>query len=112
LATADFDDVVGSGYTIIDCYTDWCGPCKVISSTYAELAVANAGAPVKFVKYDAASDPKRSSKLNIKALPTFLAMKDGVEVGRMTGAKKTELAQFVAQHAAAAAAGVPASVAA
>lgn len=102
LSSADFDDHIGSGYHIIDCYTDWCGPCKMIAPKFAELADAHAEAPITFRKYDCQSDPKRSSALGIKALPSFLAFKDGVEVGRMVGSKKDELERFVEEHRAAA----------
>jgi thioredoxin-like negative regulator of GroEL len=30
----------GSTYTIVDFYADWCGPCKVISPVFEQLAAA------------------------------------------------------------------------
>ena len=103
LASGEFDETISAGFAIVDCYTDWCGPCKLIAPKFAELAEQHADVPsLAFYSYNAQLDPKRSSALNIKALPTFLAFKDGVEVGRMTGSKKEELARFVAEYAAAA----------
>lgn len=73
----------------------------MIAPKFSELA-ATATPHVRFAKYDCQSDPKRSSALGIKALPSFLAFKDGVEVGRMVGSKKDELERFVEEHRAAA----------
>lgn len=66
---------------------------------------------MRFAKFDCQSDPKRSSALAIKALPSFLAFKDGVEIGRMVGSSKDELRKFVATHRAAAETAVPAAAA-
>lgn len=82
----------------------------MIAPKFNELA-ATAAPHVRFAKYDCQTDPKRSSALGIKALPSFLAFKDGVEVGRMTGSKKEDLERFVLEHreAAMAAGGVTAA---
>jgi thiol-disulfide isomerase/thioredoxin len=108
LPAAEFEAYVASGFCIVDCFTDWCGPCKLIAPKYYELAAQThaAGAPLRFAKFDCQSDTRRSSALAIKALPSFLAFHNGVEVGRMTGSKRDELEKFVATHAAAAAAAV------
>lgn len=95
---AEFDAVVGSGYTLVDCYTDWCGPCKLVAPFWGELAAESAGAPLQFRKFDCQSDARRSSGLAIKALPSFLAFKDGVEVGRIVGSNKDAMRQFVEEH--------------
>jgi len=89
---------------IVDCFTDWCGPCKLILPdlvAYSE-ELGEKGCVVKFNcnKYN----KELGVKLNIKVAPTFLIYQDGEQVGKMTGAKvdklKTIVADLMAQQVA------------
>jgi thioredoxin 1 len=43
----------GNTYTVIDFYADWCGPCKVISPIFEQLAAQESKAGrLAFVKVD------------------------------------------------------------
>jgi len=43
----------GSTYTVVDFYADWCGPCKVISPVFEQLATAESKpGKIVFAKVD------------------------------------------------------------
>ena len=86
----DFDQLVSDadkGLVIIDCYADWCGPCKRLapqldeySSTFAEEEKVN------FYKLNIEDLADTTSKLEIQSMPTILFYKNAVYQGRFTGA--------------------------
>lgn len=70
---------------VIDVYTDWCAPCKDMAPIIDELGQSLSG-KIKFLKLNAAEEATLANDLNIKAVPTFLLIKDGQIVKRLTGA--------------------------
>lgn len=89
----------GSDLVIVDFYTDWCGPCKLM---YPELVLMqeelrNQG--VQIVKLNCNRQNKAIGKaLDIRAAPTFFLYKNGEKVASMTGAKLAELRALVRKH--------------
>ncbi|WOH07949.1 hypothetical protein DCAR_0727384 [Daucus carota subsp. sativus] len=71
---------------VLDMYTQWCGPCKIIAPKLAELAQEYSD--VVFLKMDCNQDNKPLAKeLGIKVVPTFKIIKNGEIVKEVTGAK-------------------------
>ena len=74
----------------MDCYTSWCGPCKVMASTvFMEEEVGEYMNP-RFVsvKYDMEKGDgvELAKKYGVKAYPTFVILKaDGEEMHRIVG---------------------------
>jgi len=89
------DKVLGhEGETVIvDVWASWCGPCLAIAPMF-ELLSENYDA--KFVKLNADENYEAMGALNVKALPTFIAIKDGEVVGRQVGGRNLEA--FIKQH--------------
>jgi thioredoxin 1 len=76
---AAFDETKkGNKLVVVDFYADWCGPCKRIAPIIEELAKENAG--VFFCKVNVDDNEKLTQELDISAMPTFIFLKDGVEV--------------------------------
>lgn len=71
--------------TVVDYYTTWCGPCKqmapVVEKTAAEMP------DVKFAKINIEEEDSEgaANKAAVSAVPTFIAYRKGVEVGRLEG---------------------------
>jgi thioredoxin 1 len=85
LTPEDFWDYVNGNkdaLTVVDFYTDWCGPCKAIYPKLLELSAAEPS--VNFVKFNCKSIFAKD--LGIKALPTFQLYRGGEKVAEMTGA--------------------------
>lgn len=78
--------IAQDGLTVIDFYTQWCGPCKLIAPRVEEMAQDIPEA--KFGKLDLtnmAGAPAFTKERAVKALPTFHLYKGGEKVNQMTG---------------------------
>lgn len=64
---------------------EYCGPCKIIKPILDEV-VKNYGEKLKFEDVDTYnSDPQILTNAGIRAVPTMILTKDGVEVWRHVG---------------------------
>ncbi|KAJ4757573.1 Thioredoxin [Rhynchospora pubera] len=80
----------GDKVVVLDMYTQWCGPCKIIAPRYQELSEKNLD--VVFLKLDCNQDNKPLAKeLGIRVVPTFKILKEGKIVKEVTGAKIDDL---------------------
>ena len=61
----------GSRPAVIDFYTTWCGPCKMMAPVVESLAQHYAG-KVDFYKVDIDQEPELASVFGIRSIPTFL----------------------------------------
>ena len=64
---------------------DWCNPCKQTKPIVEELNREQIMA--KFFINDVDSDIEMAKDFEIRSVPTFVVMKDNVEIHRTTGAK-------------------------
>ena len=72
---------------------DWCGPCKKVRPIVEQI---NQDSTIKFQLVDVDSELELVKAFEIKSVPTFIIIKDGEVVNRVTGAKtKQELLEFL-----------------
>ena len=64
---------------------DWCNPCKQTKPIVEELNREQIMA--KFFVIDVDSDIEMAKDFEIRSVPTFVVMKDNIEIHRTTGAK-------------------------
>jgi thioredoxin 2 len=69
---------------VMDCYADWCGPCKIMAPILDEFARERQG-DVLVTKLDTDRNPATAQRFNIRAIPTLLVFRQGREVARHTG---------------------------
>ncbi|KIY50532.1 thioredoxin [Fistulina hepatica ATCC 64428] len=94
----EFTTLINSGKTvIIDFWATWCGPCRAISPIFERLSEeeAFATAGVEFYKVDVDEQQQISEEVKIKAMPTFIAFKDGNVIEQMIGANPNQLMALV-----------------
>lgn len=78
-----FDSIVAShDVVLVDCYADWCGPCKMLEPTIEALA---AETPAAVAKVDTEAQPFLAQQLGVQGLPTLLLYVDGDPVKRLVG---------------------------
>src|SRR6266576_6609919 len=69
---------------IVDCWAEWCGPCKMIAPLLDEIAKEKAES-VKVAKVNVDENQSLSSKFNIRAIPSLLFFKNGQLRDQITG---------------------------
>ncbi|PIN23221.1 Thioredoxin [Handroanthus impetiginosus] len=75
---------------VLDMYTQWCGPCKIMAPKFQQLSEKYKD--VVFLKLDCNQENRPLAKeLGIKVVPTFKILKDSKIVKEVTGAKFDDL---------------------
>lgn len=69
---------------IVDFWAEWCGPCKMLTPIFTELA-SEYKDKVKFAKVDIDNNPQVASSYRVNSIPTLLFVKDGKIVEQHTG---------------------------
>jgi thioredoxin 1 len=86
---SDISEIPKSGFVVIDFFATWCGPCKRVAPFFEKLAEEYVG--MKFLKVDVDESAEIAEEFQIRAMPTFVFLKDGVVVKRVEGADMAQL---------------------
>jgi thioredoxin 2 len=71
---------------LLDCWAEWCGPCRMIAPVLDELAAESNGR-YRITKLNVDENPRTSEQFDIRSIPTMLIFKDGALVDRIVGAQ-------------------------
>ncbi|CAM6041197.1 unnamed protein product [Sphagnum compactum] len=82
---------------VVDFTATWCGPCRIMSPIFIELSKKYPG--LIFLKVDVDEVPDVTSAWEIRAMPTFLFIKEGKQIDKIVGANKDELDRKVQHYA-------------
>ncbi|XP_046980956.1 thioredoxin-T-like [Schistocerca americana] len=86
----------GSNLVVIDFFADWCGPCKAIAPKFEELSQKYPD--VVFLKVNVDDNESIAVTYDVKAMPTFVFIKDGKTLDSFAGANVDKLTQLLVQH--------------
>lgn len=68
---------------LVDFWASWCGPCKMLAPTIAEIAEEHD--EIKVCKVNVDDEPALARKFAIMSIPTLLVFKDGELVNKGIG---------------------------
>ena len=86
--TFDTEVLQSEKTVLIDFYTDWCEPCKILSPIIEEIALENPN--IKVVRINVDNELTVSMKYQIMSIPTMVVIKDGKETNRLIGVVSKE----------------------
>jgi thioredoxin 1 len=76
-------------FLVVDCWAEWCGPCKMIAPIIHELSIEQRGRMV-FGKLNTEENAVIPAEFDIRSIPTMLVFKDGELAERIVGAMPKE----------------------
>ena len=89
-----FTEITAKGYTLVDFFATWCGPCKMLSPILEELDAEFSD--VNFIKVDVDEENALAAKYGIMSIPTIYMFKDGEVVAKTGGYQpKAQMKQFI-----------------
>jgi thioredoxin 1 len=85
LSQDTFADTIGAdGIVLVDFWAAWCSPCRMFAPVFE--AASEKHGDVVFAKVDTEANQGIADALQIQAIPTIMAFRDGVLVYRNAGA--------------------------
>jgi len=83
---------------LVDCWAEWCGPCRMVAPVLDQLAAESAGR-YKIAKLNVDENPRISEQFGIRSIPTLLIFKNGQVVDQIVGAvPKQTIAARLSAH--------------
>jgi thioredoxin 2 len=70
---------------LVDFWAPWCGPCRAMAPHF-ERAAQQLKDRVRLVKVNTEEAPQLAARYGIRAIPTLVLFRNGVEQKRMSGA--------------------------
>ena len=90
----NFDTGISKGYTLVDFWAEWCGPCKALAPTIDKIA-DDYKDKVTVAKVDIDANPSIPAKFGIRGIPTVILFKDGQQVDLFVGNNPQKIRDMV-----------------
>lgn len=91
----DIEVLSNSGFTLVDFWAEWCGPCKQLGPVLDEVANELTG-KVTVAKVNIDENPDTPTKYGVRGIPTLILFKDGQPVATKVGSvPKSQLKEWI-----------------
>jgi thioredoxin 2 len=74
---------------LVDCWAEWCGPCRMIAPVLDQLA-AESGGRYLIAKLNVDENPQTAAEFRVQSIPTLLVFRNGALVDRMVGVQSKQ----------------------
>jgi thioredoxin 2 len=89
----------GARPVLLDCWAEWCGPCRTLAPILDQLASESKGKYI-VAKLNVDENPQTAAQFGIRSIPTMLIFKNGALVERLVGVQpKQAIAERLASAA-------------
>lgn len=88
LEELQFKEKIKKGLVLVDCYADWCGPCRMLAPTIEDLAKEEK--KVRFFKLNVDDNSGIAIKYGIMSIPTLLIFLEGELKEKLIGLQTKE----------------------
>ncbi|HEY1639386.1 MAG TPA: thioredoxin [Streptosporangiaceae bacterium] len=97
--TFEADVLGGPRPVLVECWAEWCGPCRQVGPVLDAIAAEHAG-QLDVVKLNVDENPRTAQQYGILAVPTITLFSGGQLVRQVVGAKSKaallrEFAEFI-----------------
>ncbi len=89
--------LAGNDVVLVDCYAEWCGPCRMMEPA-VEAVAADTDAAV--AKVDIDRNQGLARQLGARSVPTLVVFADGEPVDRQVGAQSRAALEALVERAA------------
>lgn len=96
--TKSFADIIHAEKPVlVDFFTEWCGPCKMMAPVLKELKT-KMGDKLTILKVDVDKSPEAATAYQVQGVPTFVLFAKGQIKWRQSGAMPLQTLQNIIQQ--------------
>jgi thioredoxin len=86
----DVVEASASRPVLLDCWAEWCGPCRMLAPALDQLAAESAGL-YRVAKLNVDENPQTAAALGIQSIPTLFIFRNGKQVERIVGLQSKQV---------------------